>query len=295
MTKETRILIAMQKSGRLSEKSLELFKQSGIVINNGKRQLLYRIPELPIDILFVRDDDIPMLVSEGTCDLGIVGSNVFKEVELSKKDEEFNAAHFFSLGFAKCRLSLAVPEHFDFHSPQSIDGLRIATTYPCILKDFLKKNKLKCEVAVMSGSVEISPHLKISDIICDIVSTGATLVENGMKEAYNIFDSEAIFIRNTKISDEKLKIASKLVSRLDCALIANKSKYVMLNAPKSKIKEITNLLPGSESPTIMPLADENKVAIHAVCSEPVFWDTMEKLKAAGASSILVLPIEKMML
>lgn len=294
MNDETRILIAMQKSGRLAEKSLELFKQSGITINNGKRQLLYRVPELPIDILFVRDDDIPSLVASGTCDLGIVGENVFCEVKLSSK-ENFNAEPYFSLGFGKCHLSIAVPDKDKFTSAKDLEGKKIATTYPFILKDFLDKNGVKADIAFMSGSVEISPHIKVSDLICDIVSTGATLLENGLKEVLNIFESEAIFIKNTKISKEKILIADRLVSRLNSALIANKSKYVMLNAPKSKIKEISKLLPGSESPTIMPLADENKVAIHAVCSEPVFWDTMEKLKEAGASSILVLPIEKMML
>ncbi len=291
MTDETRILIAMQKSGRLAEKSIELFKQSGITVNNGKRQLLYRVPELPVDILFVRDDDIPNLVASGTCDMGIVGQNVFAEVKLGAS-EEFNAEEYFNLGFGKCRLSIAVPNEADYTSPKDLEGKKIATTYPNILKDFLQKHNVNADIAFMSGSVEISPHIGVSDLICDIVSTGATLLENGLKEVLDIFDSQAVMIRNKNISKAKQLIAERLITRLNSALIADKSKYVMLNAPKDKVKEISELLPGSESPTIMPLADANKVAVHAVCSEPVFWDTIEKLKEAGASSILVLPIEK---
>ena len=289
-----RLRIAIQQKGRLYEKCFDLLQKCGLTIDNSRRKLFSRIKELPIDILYVRDDDIPNFVANGVCDLGIVGENVFKEIHLEAK-QELDLEIKFNLGFSKCRLSIAIPEAMEFTSPQNLSGLRIATTYSEILKQYLLQNNVSAEIIKMQGSVEVAPHLKIADLICDIVSSGATLEANGLKEVQTILESQAVLIGNANFSSpEKAEIADKLIKRIRGVLSAKTSKYVMLNAPVEQVEAVAKLLPGVDSPTIVPLENSSKVAIHAVCLEPIFWETMENLKALGCSSILVVPIEKML-
>ncbi len=288
-----RIRLAIQKSGRLTEACKKLFENSGLTFNVGDRQLLYNIPEMPIDLLFVRDDDIPILVSKGICDFGIVGLNVFEEKKL-EENGDFDAQIFATLGLSQCRLSLAMPVDKKFTSLGDLNGLKIATTYPRIVKNFLTKNNIQAEIVHMLGSVEIAPSLQLSDAIVDIVSSGATLKQNNMKEVMTLLASEAVLIYNKNISNIKKNIAERFMKRVYSALSVYRKKYVVLNAPRDKIEEITKLLPGSESPTVVPLVNPNMVSLHAICSEERFWEVMERLKSAGASSIAVLSIEKML-
>ncbi|ACC98269.1 ATP phosphoribosyltransferase [Elusimicrobium minutum Pei191] len=291
--KETRLNIALQKSGRLSEKSFELLSKCGLELAQGKRSLICRSQELPVDVLLLRDDDVPTFVSEGVCDIGIVGQNVLLEETLGTKEGE-NLETVMELGFSGCRLSIALPKEKEYNSLEDIKGCKLATTYPKILQNFLDKNKINAMAVKMEGSVEIAPSLGLADGICDIVSSGATLEAHGLVEVEKIFQSQAVLVGRKNMSVEKRAILVTILERIKGVRAAAKSKYVMLNAPKSKLKDICALLPGSESPTIIPLADENKVAVHAVCLEPVFWSTMESLKSAGATSVLILPIEKML-
>jgi ATP phosphoribosyltransferase len=289
-----RLRIAVQKSGKLSEGSLDLFRKCGLSISESNRQLLSRIQELPIDILFIRDDDIPYFVSEGVCDLGIVGENVYSESILTSA-QSLDLKEVLKLGFSKCRLSIAFPKSVEYNNAKDLNGKKIATSYPKLINTFLQKEKINAEIIKMEGSVEVAPHLKIADCICDIVSTGATLEANGLIERIIVKNSQAILIgRKNHLSEMKIEIIDRLCKRINGVLAAKESKYVMLNAPKSNLTEITNLLPGADSPTVTPLDRDDKVAVHAVCSEPVFWETMEKLKTAGATAILVMPIEKML-
>lgn len=288
-----RIRIALQKKGRLQQSCEQIFKNCGLSYNVGERQLYYSISEMPIDLLFVRDDDIPSLVSQGTCDFGIVGLNTFEEEKYENKDN-FNASIFAHLGISKCRLSVAIPEAMNFGSLSDLNGLTIATTYPNIVKNFLKQNNIKASTVLMNGSVEISPSLKLADIIADIVSSGATLKQNNLKEIITILESEAVLINNNNINGEKRDIANRLMVRMNSAISVTSKKYVVLNAPKDKVDEIVKILPGSESPSMLPLANKDMISIHAICTETMFWDVMEKLKRLGASSIAVLPIEKML-
>jgi ATP phosphoribosyltransferase len=288
-----RIRIALQKSGRLAEDSLELLKNCGLHVARSKDQLFCRIKELPIDVLLVRDDDIPNFVNSGICELGIVGDNVFSEVECAEPD--FNAVVLERLGFSYCRLAIAVPEGGPIQSIADLAGTTIATSYPHQLSAFLKYHNITAKTLIMTGSVEVAPRLKIADAICDIVASGATLTANNLSELTTLLQSEALLIRSpVPLTKEKDAIIQRLLARMRGVQKAEDSKYVMLNAPRSAIETITNLLPGCESPTIMNLSKEGMVAMHAVCNEAVFWETMERLQAAGASSILVLPIEKMM-
>ncbi|MFC1659381.1 ATP phosphoribosyltransferase [Pseudomonadota bacterium] len=294
MTEKNRLKIALQKSGKLHEGSVDMLKKCGLRIFDSKKSLFFKIQELPIDILLVRDDDIPGFVSEGICDLGIIGENLFKETILSSKNK-LNVTTLSRLGFSRCNLSIAVPQDTKFNNIKDLKGKTFATSYPFILEKYLKKENVKGEVVKMEGSVEVAPRLKISDVICDIVSTGSTLEANGLKEVATILKSEALLIgQKDKMSEEKRNVTDKLIKRIQGVIKAKESKYVMLNAPKSKLKEITKLLPGSDSPTIMELEDKNYIAVHAVCSEPLFWSTMEELKKAGGTAILVVPIEKML-
>ncbi|MFY9288507.1 MAG: ATP phosphoribosyltransferase [Alphaproteobacteria bacterium] len=288
-----RIRIALQKSGRMAEDSIELLKNCGLHVTRSRDQLFCRIKELPIDVLLVRDDDIPNFVNSGICDLGIVGDNVFSEIKCSEPD--FKATVLERLGFSTCRLAIAVPETGSIKSVQDLAGTTIATSYPHLLQDYLKSQKIEAKTLVMTGSVEVAPRLKIADAICDIVASGATLAANNLREVYTVLQSQALLIRSPQIfSPEKEAIVNRLRIRMQGTLTAEDSKYVMLNAPKSAVEKITSLLPGCDAPTIMDLKKEGMVAIHAVCRESVFWETMERLKGAGASAILVLPIEKMM-
>jgi len=290
-----RLRLAMQRSGRLSDASFELLSKCGLHISRSRTELFCRIEELPIDLLLVRDDDIPGFVEEGVCDLGIVGENVVEEKRRAASDG-FKTATILPLGYARCRLVLAVQEGRAFRDLADLKGLRIATTYPATLKAMLTAAKVDAEIVVMNGSVEVAPRLHIADAICDIVQTGATLEANGLKPVHTLLDSQALLIgRKDRLTGGKSAIAERLIKRIQGALKASEAKYIMLHAPRSALPAIARILPGAESPTVLPLESmPDKVAVHAVSRESVFWETMEQLKAVGASAILVLPIEKMM-
>ena len=250
--------------------------------------------QLPIDLLLVRDDDIPGFVSDGICDLGIVGENVFAEMKAGGNGT-FAATIAERLGFSVCRLAIAIPENGAIKSVADLAGTTIATSYPHLLRDFLKAHQVNAKALVMTGSVEVAPRLKIADAICDIVASGVTLTANNLRELTIVLPSEALLIRSAHtMSVEKEQIIHRLLARMRGALLAQDSKYIMMNAPRDAIEAITRLLPGCDAPTIMDLNKQGMVAIHAVCKETTFWETMEKLQAAGATGILVLPIEKMM-
>jgi ATP phosphoribosyltransferase len=290
-----RLRLAMQRSGRLSDASFELLSKCGLHISRSRTELFCRIEELPIDLLLVRDDDIPGFVEEGVCDLGIVGENVVEEKRRAATDG-FKTGTILPLGYARCRLVLAVQEGRPFRDLADLKGLRIATTYPASLKAMLTAAKVDAEIVVMNGSVEVAPRLHIADAICDIVQTGATLEANGLKPVHTLLDSQALLIgRKDRLTGGKAEIAERLIKRIQGALKASEAKYIMLHAPRSALPAIARILPGAESPTVLPLESmPDKVAVHAVSRESVFWETMEQLKAVGASAILVLPIEKMM-
>lgn len=283
MTKVLRL--AVQKSGRLSEDSLKLIKECGISFNNGAGKLKSVASNFPIELLFLRDDDIPGYVSDGVADLGIVGENVYVEKQKAVKVIE-------KLGFSKCRLSIGVDKSFDYKGKQSLQGMEIATSYPYILSTFLKENGISAGIHEISGSVEIAPSIGLADAVCDIVSSGSTLISNGLKEAEVIFRSEAILIGYPELSEEKNKILNDLLFRMSAVRNAQNKKYILLNAPDASIDTIIRLLPGVKSPTIMPLAEEGWSSLHSVVNENEFWEVIEKLREAGAEGILVLPIEK---
>lgn len=293
MISTDRVRIGLQKSGRLSESSLALLKNCGLHVDRSRDQLFCRVKELPIDLLMVRDDDIPGFVGNGTCDLGIVGENVFAETRAGA--EAVSARILERLGFSRCRLSISVPQNGAFAGVADLAGATIATSYPHLLGAFLQEQGIAATTLVMSGSVEVAPRLKIADAICDIVASGATLEANGLRELTTILNSEALLIRSARALDEaKEETVRRLLERMRGAIMAEDSKYITLNAPRSAVERIARLLPGCDAPTVMDLNKEDMVAIHAVCKEAVFWDTMEKIKSAGGSAILVLPIEKML-
>ena len=295
---EQRIKIAVQKTGRLTEHSQDLLERCGLKLTKSKDRLFCYGENMPIDLLLVRDDDIPGLVSDDVCDLGIVGLNVVEEKRLALEADGREAmfSQVFELDFGHCRLSLAAPDELAYDGIQSLQNKRIATSYVALLKQFLDQNSIQAETVFFSGAVEIAPKLGKADYICDLVSTGSTLDANGMRELDVLLESEAVVIQTrAKLSDEKQELVSRLLQRLDGVLQVRESKYIMLHAPRSALNEIRDLLPGSEAPTVIPLeGTPDKVAIHAVCRENVFWETLENLKAAGASSLLVLPVEKML-
>ncbi|MDA9842257.1 ATP phosphoribosyltransferase [Gammaproteobacteria bacterium] len=284
-----RLTIALQKSGRLSTESQKVLTKSGVKFQTRDNKLLIKSNTFPIDILFVRDDDIPNLVDNGDADLAIIGENELIEKTLSKKLLKIST--LLKLGFSRCRLSFAIPDTNKF---ESLENKKIATSYPNIVQNYLNDNSINASVTDIHGSVELMPHIGISDCICDLVSSGATLEANNLKEIITIMDSEAVLISNKNISPAKEKLAKKLTNRIKGVINARESKYVMLNSELKNVDAICKLLPGSESPTIIPLENKNKVAIHSLCQEPVFWETMEELKDNGASSILVLPVEKVL-
>ncbi|KPJ82268.1 MAG: ATP phosphoribosyltransferase [Gammaproteobacteria bacterium SG8_30] len=294
----TRIKVAVQKSGRLTENSLDLLGRCGLKYSRGKDQLVCFGENMPLDVLLVRDDDIPSLVQEDVCELGVVGLNVVEEKRLG-----FLAAgiaplfeQVMTLDFGRCRMSIAVPEEFSYQGRSSLAGKRIATTYPNILERWLAEEQIAAEVVTLSGAVEIAPRLGRAELICDLVSTGSTLAANHLREVETVLESQAVLIRTpVPVAAEKVSWMNKLLKRMDGVQQVRESKYIMLHAPRSALAEIAALLPGSEHPTIMPLeGTDEKVAVHAVCRENVFWETLESLKAAGASAILVLPVEKML-
>lgn len=298
MDKHTRIKIAIQKSGRLTEHSLELLARCGLKYTRGKDQLICHGENMPLDILLVRDDDIPDLVQQDVADLGIVGMNVIEEKRLAFQEKGVKNMFevLMPLDQGKCRLSIAVPDEAHYTGPKSLQGKRIATTYPNILGAFLKQNEVQAEIVTLSGAVEIAPRLGRSDLICDLVSSGATLSANHLTEVEIILESQAAIIRTpVAVSKEKQEWIQRLMVRIDAIQQVKESKYILLHAPRARLDEIKKLLPGSESPTIIPLeGHSDKVVVHAVCRENVFWETLESLKAAGASSMLVLPVEKML-
>jgi len=298
MDKATRLKVALQKSGRLTENSLDLMVRCGLKYSRGKDQLMCYGENMPLDLLFVRDDDIPDLVQQDVCDLGIVGLNVIEEKRLAfqAKGVQPLFEQLMTLDYGKCRLSIAVPDGVEYKDVRSLHGKRIATTYPNILGRYLRQNDVQAEIVTLSGAVEIAPRLGRADFICDLVSTGSTLLANHLWEAETILESQAAIITTpVPVSPEKQEWIHRLTMRIDGVQQVKESKYIMLHAPRSKLADIRKLLPGSESPTIVPLdGNGDKVAVHAVCRENVFWETLESLKGAGASAILVLPVEKML-
>lgn len=297
---QARLRVAIQKSGRLSERSIALFSKCGLDFDFRKDRLLQSCNDFPIELMLVRDDDIPEYVVDGVCDLGIVGENVIEEKYLSLPHVEASAGEsnaievILKLGFGGCRLALAAPDDFKFESVRSLDGLRIATSYPNCLNRYLRANNLKAQIVELSGSVEIAPALKIADLVCDLVSSGATLQSNGLRELTTLYKSQACLVRTGRaIGAEKQILLQRLLQRIEGVLQASRSKYIMMNAPLSALGAIQRIIPGMEEPSVIPLGTDGKrVALHAVAREDVFWDTIESLKAVGASSILVLPIEK---
>jgi ATP phosphoribosyltransferase len=292
---QDRLRIAVQKNGRMAEGSIDLLNRCGLHISYGKNDLYCRINEMPIDLLLVRDDDIPNFVQTGICDFGIVGDNVRREYCL-KNALATALPVAMELNFAACRLSIAVPENGHKPALEELRGKRIATSHPFLLQEFLQTQGLNAEVVAMRGSVELAPRLKLAEAICDLVSTGATLAANGLTSIATVFETKAVLIRSLQpLSAAKQAVYARLAERLRGALAAAASKYIMLNAPKRSVAAISKLLPGCDAPTVMQLEGrDDMVALHAVCTETLFWDTMERLKAAGASGILVVPIEKMM-
>lgn len=283
-----KLKIAIQKSGRLNEGSIRLLKECGINIDNGLNKLKAEASNFPIEVFFLRDDDIPQYIEDGVADIGIVGENVVLEKNRDVKIIE-------QLGFGKCRLSIALPKGATYSSLQDLAGLRIATSYAHILDSFLKKNKITAEIHEISGSVEIAPGIGLADAICDLVSSGSTLFTNGLKEVEVVLKSEAVLIGNKKLDAAQQRIVDKLLFRIGAVRRAKNSKYILLNAPNEKLDEIIGLIPGMKSPTILPLAQEGWSSVHSVLDEDDFWEIIEQLKTAGAQGILVVPIEKMVI
>jgi len=291
----SRLRVAIQKSGRLSERSQEVLKSCGLKFARSKDKLFWYGQDFPVDLLLVRDDDIPRLLLDGVCELGIVGENIAMEVMLERGDlSQLDCLR--KLGFGHCRLSIAVPEQRAYGSIGELQGLRIATSYPALTRHLLDQRNVRATIVELSGSVEIAPGLGTADAISDLVSTGTTLRANHLRELQVLFDSEAaLYGRVNGLAERERQLIDQLLARLNGVMQASASKYVMLHAPRSALPEIARLLPGSESPTVIPLDGRgDKVAVHAVCRENVFWETLEGLKAAGASSVLVLPVEKML-
>jgi len=280
--------IAVQAKGRLYEETMSLLTESGIKVESGKRLLLLPARNFPLEVLFLRDDDIPQSVADGVADIGIVGENEYAE---KKK----NAVITKRLGFSKCRLSLAIPKEAEYTDISWFNGKVIATSYPEILGDFLKEKSVSADIHVITGSVEIAPNIGLADAIFDIVSSGSTLVTNHLKEVEVLMKSEALLIANPKLSAEKQAVLDDLLFRIESVQIAEGKKYVLMNVPTANIDKIIEVLPGMKSPTIMPLAKEGWNSLHAVIDEKIFWDIIGKLKVLGAEGILVIPIEKMIL
>ena len=280
--------IAVQSKGRLFEDTMDLLKETGIKVSSSKRTLLVQASNFPLEVLFLRDDDIPQTVADGVADVGIVGENEFVE-----RNE--NADIVKRLGFSKCRISLAIPKAIDYPGVEWFNGKKIATSYPVILKKFMEEKGVKTDIHVIQGSVEIAPGIGLADGIFDIVSSGSTLVSNNLKEVEVVMQSEALLIGNKNLDAEKKEILEDLLFRINSVLIAEDKKYVRMNAPKARLAEIVKVLPGLKSPTIIPLADEDWCSVHAVLDEKHFWEIVGQLKALGAEGILVTPIEKMIL
>ena len=285
---EERIRIAVQKSGRLSDHSLDLLQECGIHFSNGKNKLKAIASNFPAELLFLRDDDIPGYVEDGVADLGIVGEN-----EVAEKDKDVQSIK--KLGFSKCRLSLAIPRDKKYTDVSFFEGSSIATSYPKILQDFLDAHHISAQIHEISGSVEIAPSIGLADAVCDIVSTGSTLLSNGLMEVETIFRSEAVLIGNKQATARKTALTDRLVFRMNAVQSGKNNKYILLNAPQEATERIIEILPGMRSPTVLPLAMKGWNSIHSVVNEDVFWESIEQLRAAGAEGILVVPIEKMII
>lgn len=280
--------LAIQKKGRLSEKSLELLHEAGIKLTNGNRRLISLSQNFPIEILFLRDDDIPQYVSDGVADIGIVGENVVEE-----KDIEVDVVE--KLGFSRCRLSLAIPKSQKYTDISFFDGRKIATSYPKILTKFFAQHKIEADIHEISGSVEIAPSIGLADSIFDIVSSGSTLISNGLKEVEVAMYSEAVLVGTKEMADDKKELLDKLLFRIRSVQRSKNYKYILLNAPNSSLKDIIDTIPGMKSPTVTPLAEKGWSSLHSVIRENEFWEIIDKLKSFGAQGILVIPIEKMIL
>lgn len=288
MTDKSILRLAIQRKGRLSEDSLSLIKESGIKFSNGTGKLKSKSRNFPIEFLFLRDDDIPDYVADGVADIGIVGENVALE-----KGKNIDVVR--KLGFSKCRLSLAIPKEKEYTGIEFFRNASIATSYPKILQDYLDKHSIQADIHEISGSVEIAPSIGLAAGVCDIVSSGSTLLSNGLKEVETILNSEAVIIGNQQLTEQKTELLDKLLFRIESVQKGKNSKYILLNAPNDKLTDIIELLPGMRSPTIVPLADKGWSSIHSVINEDEFWEVIEKLRDAGAEGILVVPIEKMIL
>jgi len=280
--------IAIQKSGRLYEESLQLLKDCGILINNGKDQLKVSVDNFPMEIMYLRNSDIPQYLEDGVVDIAIVGENLLlekqKNIEIIQK-----------LGFSKCRVSLAIPKEIETDDIGYFQGKRIATSYPNTLNSFLLKNKISADIHVISGSVEIAPNIGLADGICDIVSSGSTLFKNGLRETVTILKSEAVLAKTSLLSNDKQSILEKFLFRIQSVLRAKNSKYILMNVPNDKIAEISNILPVLKSPTVIPLAEKNWSSIHSVIDAERFWEVIDELKEKGAQDILIIPIDKMVI
>jgi ATP phosphoribosyltransferase len=285
---ETKLKIAIQKSGRLNEDSIKILKEAGIEFNNGLNKLKEDAINFPLEVFFLRDDDIPQYVADRVADIGIVGENVLLE-----KNKDIKIVD--RLGFGKCRLSIAVPKNQKYKGIKDLEGKRIATSYSTVLSKYLKKNKITADIHEISGSVEIAPGIGLADAICDLVSSGSTLFTNGLKEVEVILKSEAVVVSNKNLTKEQQVILDKLLFRINAVKKAKSNKYILLNAPNKNLDAICKILPGMKSPTILPLAEKGWSSVHSVVNENEFWDIIEKLKEKGAQGILVVPIEKMIL
>ena len=282
------ITIAIQKSGRLNEESQIMLKKCGIFIDNGKDQLKAPARNFPMEVLYLRNGDIPQYLKDGVVDLAILGENLIHE-----KGNDLIILE--KLGFSKCRVSIAVPKETVFNNIKELNGKRIATSYPNTLNQFFSENDINADLHIINGSVEIAPNIGLADAICDIVSSGSTLFKNNLKEVAKILESEAVLVQSPNLSSEKQKIVEKLLFRIGTVIRAKKSKYILLNAPNDKVEVITNILPVLKSPTVLPLAKEGWSSLHSVIDETSFWKVIDELKSAGAEDILVCPIEKMIL
>ena len=280
--------IAIQKSGRLYEESLQLLKDCGILVNNGKDQLKVSVDNFPMEIMYLRNSDIPQYLEDGVVDIAIVGENLLlekqKNIEIIQK-----------LGFSKCRVSLAIPKEIETDDIGYFQGKRIATSYPNTLNSFLLKNNISADIHVISGSVEIAPNIGLADGICDIVSSGSTLFKNGLRETVTILKSEAVLAKTSLLSNDKQSILEKFLFRIQSVLRAKNSKYILMNVPNDKIAEISNILPVLKSPTVIPLAEKNWSSIHSVIDAERFWEVIDELKEKGAQDILIIPIDKMVI
>jgi ATP phosphoribosyltransferase len=281
------IRIAVQAKGRLNKESIELLAESGIAVDESKRKLLSRCDDFPLEILYLRDDDIPGAVAMGVADLGIVGLN-----EVAEKDRGVEVLH--KLGFGKCRVSLAVPKSAQYEGIEYFQGKRVATSYPGILTRYFKKNNIDAQIHQIAGSVEVAPSVGMADAIFDIVSSGGTLVMNGLKEVERVFESEAVLVASKELEDEKMEVARLLISRFEAVERSRGMKYLLINLPESKLEEATAIIPGLRSPTVLPLAQQGWCSVHVVVEEKELWPKLEKLKTMGAEGILVLSLDKIL-